>query len=183
MPDATMTVALRMQNSIAAGEALEWPCLREQLDEEHARAASAEERLSLLATFATLTDLVERIDITPDMAATFKAERRQWYYRLLMRESRLGGQPREQALDAITAREVRAGRMAFDDPLRHAAVLAVIQLGPRPTIDAHGPSPGTGASPAARAALQRPGWWAAWTWFAALSRRSGALARTRMIRP
>lgn len=121
-----MKVAHQFRAAIAAGEAFDWRRLRDDLDAEHARSTDAGEQESLLDLFHTLMDMVEQIDITPGLAAAFKADRRDSYHRLLLREGAAGGRCPVRSLDAITAREVRLGRMPEDDALREAAILAVV---------------------------------------------------------
>lgn len=165
-----MKVAHRFQAAIAAGQSFHWQTLRDQLDAEHASSQDAGERESLLALFKTLMDMVELIDITPGLAAAFIADRRDSYHRMVLREAGTGGRCPVRSLDEITAREVKAGRMPEDDPLREAAILAVVALY-RTQIEPASPDRAWPGDDVSHMFASRNWWHSVWAWFVRSNRR------------
>ena len=176
-PQTVMKVAHQFQAAIATGEPFDWQALRDQLDAEHAGARGAGEKEWLLALFKTLMDMVERIDVTPGMASAFLSDRRDSYHRMLRREASAGGGCAVRSLDDITLREVKAGRMPEDDPLREAAILGMVALHRTTALE---PAALPRASPggiASRTAVSRNGWHRAWAWLVRRNRRPAGAVR------
>ena len=69
-------------------------------------------------------DRVERSGIVQELEM-FKEARRQDYALLITKEALVGENVCAETLDAITEREVAAGRMAPEDPIRQGAVAAM----------------------------------------------------------
>ena len=116
------TVFERIQTAVDAGEHLDWCQLREEIHDAHEKATTSAERERLLAAFSALMDRVERIDIAPENLAVFRETRLEDYHLLVVRECVVGETVCTETLDAVTLREVAAGRMAPDDELRVTAV-------------------------------------------------------------
>jgi hypothetical protein len=123
-----MNVIERFQTGIAEGEPLDWEKMRIEIDVEHARAQTLQERDNLLALYTVMMDIVERTEFTPQTKAGFVDDRRRGYHRMLLREACVDGCLCDQTLYDVTAREIMNGRMLQDDPIRAAAVAAVSRL-------------------------------------------------------
>jgi hypothetical protein len=123
--------------AIRAGEPLDWNRLRTEIVEEHARATSTEDRVTLLAVHKVLMDTVER-GIRSEDLESFKTTRRKEYCLFLIRETvRPDHNVDPQKLQEVTAREIKAGRMAPDDDLRELAVAGaaiLTPIGSKPTL-------------------------------------------------
>lgn len=109
----------------------DWVALRAEIQGEHARATTTELRVALLGTFHALMDLVERSAIVPENLATFRQTRLSDYRQMVVHEARIGEHVCTETLDAVTRREVDAGRMPPDDELRTRAVREM--AAPHPT--------------------------------------------------
>ena len=109
----------RVLAAAAGGDpAINWRSLLEQLREEHHNAPSTEERVQLLEIRDTLMNLIEETDTPEDQIPAFRKFRLQEYHALVLREAVIGRNVCIEMLDAITIREMAAGRMAPDDELR-----------------------------------------------------------------
>lgn len=95
-----------------------------QISDEFESAKTEEMRVTLLELFKTTMDIVER-NTAPEDLEQFKTARSQFYNLLLTREALVGETPSPEMLDAVTQREVAAGRMAPDDELRTLVKAAV----------------------------------------------------------
>ncbi len=166
-----MKVAHQFQAAIATGEPFHWRALRDQLDAEHAGSRDAGERASLLALFKTMMDIVEQIDVTPGTASAFLSDRRDCYHRMLRREASAGGRCAVPSLDDITMREVKAGRMPEDDPLREAAILERVALHRTTTLAPAALEQASPGGAASRKVIFRNGWHRAWAWLVRSNRR------------
>ncbi|CAE6814115.1 hypothetical protein R69746_05754 [Paraburkholderia aspalathi] len=98
-----------------------------QISDEFGSAKTEEMRVILLGLFKTTMDIVER-RFTPEDLEQFKTLRNQFYNGLLIREAFVGEDVSPEILDAVTQREVAAGRMAPDDELRRLAQVGVFAL-------------------------------------------------------
>ncbi|WP_143055697.1 hypothetical protein [Paraburkholderia hospita] len=99
-----------------------------QISDEFESAKSEDMRVILLELFKTTMDIVERRTATEDLEQ-FKTARRHFYNLLLTREAFVGEEDvSPEILDAVTQREVAAGRMAPDDELRKLAQVGVFAL-------------------------------------------------------
>lgn len=125
----------------AAGT-FDWQRTRERIHAEHERTTDFAERGNLVRLHAVLFDQVER-GLPPEQLDGFRQARWQDYNLLLVREATVDGNVVPQKLDAVTQREVSAGRMADDHELRLLAaqgMAMVAPLAPEPP-----PSRGIGA--------------------------------------
>lgn len=108
-----------------AGAPIDWQKIREEIHDEHDRATTTEERVALLGIFTAVMDLVERGGLSHEAMEKFRAARLADYRLLIVKECLVGENVCTETLDAVTQREVVAGRMAPDDELRKNAVLAM----------------------------------------------------------
>lgn len=100
-----------------------------QISDEFESAKTEEMRVILLGLFETTMDIVERRTAAEDLEQ-FKTLRRQFYNGLLIREAFVGEEDvSPEILDAVTQREVAAGRMSPDDELRKLAQAGVFAQG------------------------------------------------------
>jgi hypothetical protein len=104
------------------GAPVDWRKIREDMHDEHDRATTTEERVALLEIFKAVMDLVKRSGLTPEDMEKFKEANLKDYRLLIVKEALVGENICTETLDAVTQREVAAGRMAQDDNLREAAV-------------------------------------------------------------
>jgi hypothetical protein len=96
---------------------LPWTKIREEIRDEYKQASTADREI-LLAAYKAVMDRVER-HIGPADLETFRTARRRDYNLLLVSECIVGeGDATPETLEAVTRREVAAGRMAADDELR-----------------------------------------------------------------
>ena len=108
---------LQRIRSLDRGSPLPWTKIREEIRDEYKQASRADREI-LLATYKAVLDRVER-HICPADLETFRTARRQDYNLLLVSECIIGeGDVSPETLEAVTHREVAAGRMAADDDLR-----------------------------------------------------------------
>jgi hypothetical protein len=127
---------------------LDWKTARDEIHAEHARATTSEERAMLIAAFVVITDRVEKTAIPPENLAKFRETRTKDYNLLIVSEAVVDGNVSPTLLDAVTRREIAAGRMAADHNLRGLAT-----IGERLGIGAVS----TGVNPV-EAAKKRSGW-------------------------
>ena len=112
----------------AAGT-FDWQRTRERIHAEHERTTDFAERGNLVRLHAVLFDQVER-GVPPEHLEEFRATRWQDYNLLLVREATVDGKVVPQLLDAVTQREVAAGRMADDHELRVLAAQGMAMITP-----------------------------------------------------
>jgi len=115
-------VLAKIQAAADTGENINWRQLREEIYDEHERATTSEEREHSLAVFTALMDLVDRTDIARENLNQFRETRHKDYNLLIVRESLVGENVCTETLNAVTRREVAAGRMHSDHELRIAAI-------------------------------------------------------------
>jgi hypothetical protein len=141
------------------GETLDWRALREEIHDEFERARSDEERSALLAVFKAVMDLVERSgEIPPEKLDLFRETRSKDYNLLIVRECLVGENVSVEKLDAVTQREVAAGRMAGDHALRTQAEVGM--LAPHLShAELIAMASGTQPPPSVRAVEQKIGGW------------------------
>jgi hypothetical protein len=97
--------------------ALDWRGLRDEIHNEFGQANTSEEREFLLETHKILNDLLERNLDDPEKIKMFQETRLKDYHLLIVQECLVGTNVSPKILDAVTRREVAAGRMAQDDEL------------------------------------------------------------------
>jgi hypothetical protein len=104
--------------------------IRDEIHNEHERAKTFEERGVLLAIYKSVMDYVEAArNFEPGGLERFKETRRQDYCLFLAREcARPDGYVDPVMMEAVTSREIEAGRMAPDDELRVRALEALKEL-------------------------------------------------------
>jgi hypothetical protein len=113
---------LERLKAMPLGAPLAFKKIRDEIHEEHERATTTEERVTLLKIFTVVMDQVERGGLSPDDLEQLRASRLADYRLLLTRESLIGKNVSPDILYEVTEREVLAGRMAPDDDLRQLAV-------------------------------------------------------------
>jgi hypothetical protein len=123
---------LERLRSMPIGAPMEFTKIRDEIHEEHERATTTEERVTLLKIFTAVMDQVERSGLSPDDLEQLRAARLQDYRLLLVRESLIGEKVSPDILFEVTEREIAAGRMAPDDDLRQAAVEGKAAFDPSP---------------------------------------------------
>ncbi len=87
--------------------------------------------MALLELFKTISDMWER-QVAPEDLEQLKTAHRHFYNGLLTHEAFVGENISHEMLDAVTRREVFAGRMAPDDEFRTLAQVGVLM-----THDSH----------------------------------------------
>lgn len=104
--------------------------IRDEIHNEHMRAKTFEGRGALLAIFKSVMDYVERAsNFEPGGLEKFKETRRKDYCLFLAREClQPDGYVDPMMMEAVTRREVDAGRMAPDDELRVRALQILEEL-------------------------------------------------------
>jgi len=123
---SALDIIARLQTDAASGRELDFKAIREEIHETSERTDSAEERVILLQVFNSVMDMVERSgNILPGQLETFQATRATDYNLLLMREVLVGENVSVELLNAVTQREVAAGRMAEDHSLRDLALTSI----------------------------------------------------------
>jgi hypothetical protein len=105
--------------------------IRDKIFEEFDAAASSDQRSALLATFKATMDIAESHlakNGDEQQLAAFREARADDYTRLLVKESTVDGTTdgtvSPEMLMAVTNREISAGRLTADDPIRQVAVKA-----------------------------------------------------------
>ena len=117
-----------LQADAASGKELDFRAVREQIHDASKQTTDSGERVLLLQLFHSVMDLVERSgNIAPEDLPTFKDTRAKDYRLLLMREVLIGQNVSVELLNAVTQREVQAGRMPEDDELRQLAVNGIAE--------------------------------------------------------
>jgi hypothetical protein len=107
----------------AAGKTLDFPAFREQLHDAYEQTTDSAERVLLLEIFDSVMDLIERSgSVSPENMSAFRETRAKDYKLLLAREVVIGQNASVELMNAVTQREVQAGRMAEDDELRQIAI-------------------------------------------------------------
>jgi hypothetical protein len=101
-----------------------WPQIREEIHKEHERATTTALRVTLLAMHKAILDMAERT-VAPGDMDRFKVARLQDYRLLIIREALIGENVCAETLNAVTEREVAAGRMAPDNDLRETALRGI----------------------------------------------------------
>jgi hypothetical protein len=118
----------RVQAAAASGESLDFRTIRDDIHAISERTTDIKERLILLRLYHTFMDLVERSgNIDPEKIDDFHRVRAQDYRLLLMKEILVGENVSVELLNAVTQREVQAGRMQEDDELRQLALKAIAE--------------------------------------------------------
>ena len=113
----------RLKSDADAGKQLDFRSVREQIHDASERTIDSTERVVLLQVYHTVMDLVERSGtIAPEDLDVFKDTRAKDYRLLLMREVLIGHNVSVELMQAVTQREVNAGRMAEDDEFRQLAI-------------------------------------------------------------
>ena len=116
----------RLQADAASGKSLDFRAVREEIHDLSNGTEDVGERVVLLATFHAVMDMVERSgNVAPENLDAFRMTRAQDYRLLLMREVLIGENASAELLNAVTQREVLAGRMREDDDLRQVAITAI----------------------------------------------------------
>ena len=101
--------------------------IRDKIFEEFAAAPSSEHRSALLQMFKATMDVAENWHATHGTAealAAFRKARIDDYTQLLVNESCVDGNVSPEMLMFVTNREIAAGRLPVDDPIRQVAVKA-----------------------------------------------------------
>lgn len=96
---------------------VDWRDIRDNIHNEFKQASTSEERVFLLEAHKILNDLLERNLHEPEKIKMFQGARLQDYHLLIVQECLVGTNVSPTALDAVTQREVAAGRMTLDDEL------------------------------------------------------------------
>lgn len=118
----------RLQADSVAGKPFDFRAVREEIHAASKSTTDAAERVVLLQVFHAVMDLVERSgNVEPENLDAFRDTRAKDYRLLLMREVLIGENASAELLNAVTQREVQAGRMSEDDELRQLAVKALLE--------------------------------------------------------
>ncbi len=116
----------RLQADAASGKSLDFRAVREEIQVLSESTSDVGERVVLLQVFHAVMDMVERSGVVePEQLEVFRTTRAQDYRLLLTREVLIGENASAELLNAVTQREVQAGRMREGDELRQVAVKAL----------------------------------------------------------
>jgi hypothetical protein len=110
-----------IKSRLQSGGELDWKKAREELHAEHERATTSDDRSKLIALYVLIMDQVEKTAIDPTGLDKFREARTQDYNLFIVRESVVDGNASPPLLDAVTRREIAAGRMTPDHQLRKLA--------------------------------------------------------------
>lgn len=117
---------LQRVKSLPRDQPIDWASIREEIHDEFDQAKSEDDRVLLLGLHQAVLDLVERqANLPPDDLAAFRKTRLQDYHLLIVKEVVVGEHVCTETLDAVSKREMQAGRMAPDDALRQAATQGI----------------------------------------------------------
>ena len=118
----------RMQSDTEAGKELDFRAVRDEIHAASELTTDPHERVVLLKLFHLVLDAAERSgNVAPENLDTFRQIRAKDYRLLLMREVLIGENVSTKLLNAVTQREVQAGRMSEQDELRLFAVKALAE--------------------------------------------------------
>jgi hypothetical protein len=131
-----------------AEAAKQWRQLRERLHDAFESARTGPQRASLLALNQSLMNLVEK-GLDPKDLESFREIRGHGYSMMVARECLVNGRVDPQLAQAVLQREVEAGRMAANHPLRDLRQLAAfaehmqrnLAMAQRLTLKPRGPLP------------------------------------------
>jgi hypothetical protein len=102
-----------------------WSDIADEIDKEWKAARTSAYRESLLSIFKTTMELVETTLIAPENTEKFRDNWQTHYRTFIVEEALIGKTVCVQTLDELTRREIAAGRLAPDDPLRKGAEAAL----------------------------------------------------------
>lgn len=116
--------------------------MREEIHDAHERSTSDADRALCLGMFFAVMDQVEREMVhktTSEEFNNFREARRKDYSLFIVRECLIGENVSPDLLDFVTKREMAAGRMKPDHPLRQAAEqgMAEPHLSPAEMLEQH----------------------------------------------
>ena len=118
--------AARVLADAKAGRELDFRAIREGIHDLAERAKSEVEHVTLLQVYTVIMDAMESGgNVEPDNLEAFRKTRDQDYHLLLTREILIGENASVELTARITDREIAAGRMLQDDPLRIAVADAL----------------------------------------------------------
>lgn len=103
---------------------LHWREIRKKIHDEFDKATTDDQRGALLQLFTVTMNIVEPTIAQTDLE-TFRKARQQDYNLFIVKESLVGQNVCAETADAVTRREVAAGRMAPDHDLRQLAEAAM----------------------------------------------------------
>lgn len=113
----------RVTTETYSGKDLDWRSIRKEIHTISARKIEMEERIVLLQIFYLLMNLLEdNAKLEGAHLEALRDARRKDRNILLIREAMIGEHASIEILDAITKREVQAGRMEESDELRQMAI-------------------------------------------------------------
>ena len=122
------TILNDLQADAAAGKKINFRAVREQIHDAAEQTIDSSERVILLQVFHSVMNLIERDgSIAPEDMELFRTTRAQDYRLLLMREVLIGQNVSVELLNAVTHREVLAGRIVEEDELRQLAVKSLAE--------------------------------------------------------
>lgn len=110
---------------LPSDSALNWRRIRDRITEGYSRVSTAD-RIILLKLYHAVIEMAER-QVPPNDLERFRIGRQQDYYRMLVSEwLTRDGKVSPETMDAVTRREVAAGRMSPNDALRRIAADGVV---------------------------------------------------------
>ncbi len=98
-----------------------WQAIVSEIEKSLEAEESPEGRDMLFSLFQATMDFAET-GVSVDELCSFQEARKKRFGGYLLREAIIGDQICAETLDAVTRREVAAGRLASDDPLRVFAI-------------------------------------------------------------
>ena len=114
-------LAQRLLDDAASGVPLDFRAVRDELHDLAAQAQSEQEHISILGILHSVMDAMETSgNVSPENLEAFRDVRDKDYRLLLMREIVIGENASVELTDSVTTREISAGRMRLDDPMRRA---------------------------------------------------------------
>jgi hypothetical protein len=113
----------RVKAEAATTGVIDWRQVREDIHDEFDAAQNDAERDALLGVFVAVMDNVERnANLGADDLEAFKKTRAKDYNLFIVKESLIGENVSVEIIDAVTKREMAAGRMGPEHELRQLAV-------------------------------------------------------------
>ncbi len=121
-----MTEPPRLQQllNVPGAPLVNWREINKEICEEFGRATTLDYRIALLEGFKSTMDIAETSLAHEDLKVFQEARLRQ-YKTFIVQEALVGQNVCVETLNAITQREIAAGRMAPDDELRKIAEMGM----------------------------------------------------------
>ena len=116
--------------TVEPGGIIDWLSIRQEISRKFGNAQTEDDRVIFLGLFKAVMDLAESglagsDQVTPEQVSSFREARAREYSSYIVQECLVNGHICVETLEAVTAREVAAGRMDPHHTLRDEAVNAM----------------------------------------------------------